>query len=88
MNIKILKEKIKNNECNNIFKELYKDEDISIRRYLNIIEGFENVFGEERDVNVFSAPGRTEIIGLQKSAISAKECSTYISSSAAASCPA
>lgn len=63
MNIKILKEKIKNNECNNIFKELYKDEDISIRRYLNIIEGFENVFGEERDVNVFSAPGRTEIIG-------------------------
>lgn len=43
----------------------YKKEDIEAQkaRYIRIAESFEELYGADRDVSVFSAPGRTEVCG-------------------------
>ena len=43
----------------------YKKEDIESQkaRYIRIAESFEELYGADRDVEVFSAPGRTEVCG-------------------------
>lgn len=65
MNISILKEKLSSNEFNPIFEKIYKSEDIELqkKRYIRVAESFEKLFGGEREVNAFSAPGRTEVGG-------------------------
>ena len=43
----------------------YKKEDIEVQkaRYIKIAESFEALFGADREVEIFSAPGRTEVCG-------------------------
>ena len=43
----------------------YKKEDIEAQnaRYVRIAESFEELYGSDREVSVFSAPGRTEVCG-------------------------
>jgi len=43
----------------------YKKEDIEAQkaRYIKIAENFEELYGADREVSVFSAPGRTEVCG-------------------------
>ena len=47
------------------FSRLYKQEDVTRQRerYITALEEFERLFGAEREVCFFSAPGRTEIGG-------------------------
>lgn len=48
---------------NDTFKKLYLDIDLQKKRYLEAIKEFEEFFGKNRDATLFSAPGRSEIIG-------------------------
>ena len=52
-------------EYDEAFGKIYKSEDIAKQkeRYVKIAESFEQLYGTDRDVNVFSAPGRTEVGG-------------------------
>lgn len=65
--IKILKEKILSGELNSKLSELYtSDEDklaFAQKRYIDALEQFEKLFPDKRQVEIFSAPGRTEICG-------------------------
>ena len=62
---KLIKEKILNNDYNDIFVDLYgKDSaEIQKKRYINAIDEFEKNYGEDREISIYSAPGRTEISG-------------------------
>lgn len=42
---------------------LYPDLDKAKQRYIDAITEFENIYGENREIRLFSAPGRTEIGG-------------------------
>ena len=61
----VLKEKLTTAEYDGIFAKIYKKEDLSAQkeRYIRIAESFEQLFGSDREVGVFSAPGRTEVGG-------------------------
>lgn len=61
----LLKEKIVNNEYADMFVGLYgKDAaEFQKNRYVNAIEKFEEIYGVNKDIAVYSAPGRTEICG-------------------------
>lgn len=65
MKISILKEKFTSDELNGILEKIYKAEDIELqkKRYIRVAESFEELFGADREVNAFSAPGRTEVGG-------------------------
>ncbi len=62
-----LKEKILNGEYGETLASLYccgkEGVDTQARRLAGAIDGFEKLFGKDRDVMIFSAPGRTEIGG-------------------------
>lgn len=60
-----LREKLTTAEYDGIFAKIYKKEDLSSQkeRYIRIAESFEQLFGSDREVGVFSAPGRTEVGG-------------------------
>ncbi len=60
-----LKAKLSTAEYDDIFAGIYKKEDIASQkeRYIRIAESFEQLFGSDREVGVFSAPGRTEVGG-------------------------
>lgn len=56
---------IENGNYDNLFLDIYVDEDkISYQkqRYVNAIEGYIEEFGED-DVEIYSAPGRSEVGG-------------------------
>ena len=60
-----LVENLKNGSLDNILVDLYSDEtklDYQCARYIAACEKFELLFGGG-DLNIFSAPGRIEIIG-------------------------
>ncbi|MBS4759580.1 MAG: galactokinase [Clostridium sp.] len=67
MNINQLKENLQSGAFNERFLKLYNADEASIakinRRYLNLVSGFENIFGQYNEVFLFSSPGRTEIGG-------------------------
>lgn len=63
ININELKNKILNGELDSLFMSLYGEKKENKQRYLRIINNYEKKFGNQKDVNIFSAPGRTEIIG-------------------------
>ncbi len=65
MKIQTLKEKISGSDLNEIFARLYKSEDIEAQkaRYIRVANTFEELYGSDREVNLFSAPGRTEVGG-------------------------
>ena len=62
MKINDLRAKIENGELNK-YTELYRDLEVQKERFLKAISKFEAVYGAERDVEVFSVSGRTEISG-------------------------
>ena len=63
MNILNLKNKITNGYINNQFELLYGEIKNSTDRYVKACDSFSDLFGENRDVLLFSAPGRTEVGG-------------------------
>lgn len=61
----ILKEKLAGAEYESAFARIYKKEDVEIqkKRYTALVEKFEELFGADKEVEVYSAPGRTEVCG-------------------------
>ena len=61
----MLKEKLAGSEYDGAFARNYKKEDIQAQksRYLRIVSSFEELFGSGREIEMFSAPGRTEVGG-------------------------
>ncbi len=61
----LLKEKLNTAEYDGVLSTNYKAEDIEAQkeRYIRIATSFEELFGSDREVSVFSAPGRTEVCG-------------------------
>ena len=61
----LLKEKILNGEYTSVFTELYGSDNVESqqKRYIEALENFEKLYGENKEVSVYSAPGRTEICG-------------------------
>ncbi len=47
----------------NKYEGLYKDLEKQTERFVNAIDSFERIYGENREVSVFSVPGRSEISG-------------------------
>ena len=64
MELALLTDKIKNGEYNEKLKRLYGENKIESakERYLKTIGGFENLYGN-RDIEIISVPGRSEILG-------------------------
>ena len=60
-----LKVKLAGAEYDAALAKNYKKEDIEAQkaRYVRIAENFEELYGADREVSVFSAPGRTEVCG-------------------------
>ena len=53
------------NELDSGFARIYKAEEIADqkKRYIRVAEAFDSLYGADREVSVFSAPGRTEVGG-------------------------
>lgn len=47
----------------NIYSTLYRDIEAQTKRFVKAIEAFESLYGADRDISVFSVPGRSEISG-------------------------
>ena len=60
-----LKSRLAGSEFDAALAVNYKKEDIGLQkaRYIRIAESFEELYGADREVQVFSAPGRTEVCG-------------------------
>ncbi len=55
---------INENQCGEIFAKLYGDgAEAQKARYLRALDSFEALFGSDKQIAIFSAPGRTEIGG-------------------------
>ena len=63
MKVSVLKNHIASGGLDNIFSDLYRDINVARERYIKACVGFAETFGEEREVMLFSAPGRTEVGG-------------------------
>ena len=66
MKIQMLKDAIMNGEFDARFKRVYvTDEAVKAQheRYVSLANDFAEIFSEDRDVRLFSAPGRTEVGG-------------------------
>ena len=60
-----MKKRLAKGEFDTLLKELYFNDDlvpVQRKRYINAIEMFEKLYGE-KDIEIYSAPGRTEIGG-------------------------
>jgi galactokinase len=62
MNVKELKKLIEGGALSN-YKNIYRDINAQTERFLSAINSFASIFGWEREVSVFSVPGRSEISG-------------------------
>lgn len=62
MKLKNLKEKIASGALSN-FSHIYQSLEKATDRLISAIDGFSRIYGEERDISVFSVPGRSEICG-------------------------
>ena len=63
MNSKEILAFLESTKAQEIFKALYAgEEETNKERYRNLVNKFEQVFGD-RDICLFSSPGRTEISG-------------------------
>ena len=65
MNIETLIYKIKNGALDATFSRLYGKDNVEAQklRYISAVEEFSDLFGKNREVSVFSVPGRSEISG-------------------------
>ncbi len=61
-NINLIKNDIFNKKYDTRFSSLYSDVNLARERYISLLDGFEKLYGD-KDVRIFSAPGRTEIGG-------------------------
>lgn len=64
-NSRILKEEIREEKYTPLFREIYLDESMleyQKNRYAEAVEKFEELFGE-KDIEIYSAPGRSEVGG-------------------------
>ncbi|MBQ2847717.1 MAG: galactokinase [Clostridia bacterium] len=61
----VLKEKLAAADYESALTRIYKKEDIAFQkeRYIEIVSRFETLFGADREVEIYSAPGRTEVGG-------------------------
>ncbi len=61
----VLKEKFAGLEYDSALARIYKAEDIAVQktRYAALIAKFEELFGADREAEIYSAPGRTEVGG-------------------------
>ena len=57
--------KLQNGDLDDAIKELYVTDDASCQRerYMSVINGYADIFGNAEELALFSAPGRTEIGG-------------------------
>ena len=57
--------KLQNGDLDDAIKELYVTDDASCQRerYMSVINGYADIFGDAEELALFSAPGRTEIGG-------------------------
>ena len=57
--------KLQNGDLDDAIKELYVTDDASCQRerYMSVINGYADIFGDAEEIALFSAPGRTEIGG-------------------------
>lgn len=62
MNAKELKERLRKGALNS-YSDLYPDVKAQTDRMIAAINSFEERYGENRDINLLSVPGRSEIIG-------------------------
>lgn len=58
-----LKKHIADGGLDNVFSPLYRDITAARKRYIKAIDGYIATFGEDKEVYLFSAPGRTEVGG-------------------------
>jgi len=58
-----IKNEILQGNYNDCFKILYSGVEPAQKRYANAVDEFEKIFGTDREVSLFSAPGRTEVGG-------------------------
>ena len=65
MNIELLKNKISDGNFDAKFTELYGADALAYqhKRWIDAIDAFARLFGVDRDVHIFSVPGRSEISG-------------------------
>ena len=63
MKLNEIKNCLSDGQFGEIFNVLYTDINESVERYSNACDRFAHYFGEDRDVELFSAPGRTEVGG-------------------------
>ncbi len=65
MNVKDTIQLIKGEQARKLFAALYGETavDEQVKRYQDLLAGFERTFGDQADVRLFSSPGRTEISG-------------------------
>ncbi len=57
------KQELQSEKTLNLFKTLYQDTNHPTQRYLRLLEGYTNNFGEPEKIGMYSAPGRSEIGG-------------------------
>ena len=62
MNARELKKLLEEGELGK-YKDLYADTDKATARYIRAIDEFCRIYGEDRDISVYSVPGRSEISG-------------------------
>jgi Galactokinase len=65
MSVNKCKELLINGEFDGIFKAIYGEDEIDFqhKRYLEAIDNFCKLYGNDRDIALFSVPGRSEISG-------------------------
>lgn len=63
MQLNLIKQQIEKGEFNDRFQLLYSDVEGSIKRFMESCDEFAELFGEQREVDLYSAPGRTEVGG-------------------------
>lgn len=65
MKIQEFQNKIISGQLDNLFKKIYKPQDMNIQksRYINAIKKFTTLYPNRNDIHIYSAPGRTEIGG-------------------------
>ena len=61
----LLKQNLAGAEYDAELAKIYKKEDVAFQkeRYIQLVSRFESLFGADRDVEIYSAPGRTEVGG-------------------------
>lgn len=62
----VLKNQLKNGGFRDLLKDIYVDEnrlDYQTSRYVKAVEKFESLYGKNSEVEIFSAPGRSEVGG-------------------------